>query len=215
VSFLRQQPGSAAILVRREHGQRRSGVSRRVRLWRRMRLRPLTQTPDATHPGDPLAGSYTAATGGREHRMAETISIDGQQYLKRSPLGVLGLMLITLGIYFFVWYYKINDELRRFKHDDTISPTRSLMAMIFGWLIIVPPFIAMYNTAKHLKGAEESVGVMQQVEPALVIVIMLVFSLANGIYVQEHLNRVWDNAASTPPPVPGGSLPPMPPAPPA
>ncbi|HEY7400381.1 MAG TPA: DUF4234 domain-containing protein [Actinomycetota bacterium] len=146
--------------------------------------------------------------------MAETITIEGQQYLKRSPLGVLGLTVITLGIYFFVWYYKINDELRRYKHDDTISPTRSLMAMIFGWLIIVPPFIAMWNTAKHVQDAEERAGVTQRIEPALVIVIMLVFSLANGIYVQAHLNSIWDRAAAMPPPAPGTTPPAMPPVPP-
>ena len=83
--------------------------------------------------------------------MAETVTIEGQQYIKRNPLGVLGLSIMTLGIYFLVWYYKINDELRRFENDETISPTRSLMAMLFGWLIIVPPFIAMYNTAKHVQ----------------------------------------------------------------
>jgi hypothetical protein len=33
--------------------------------------------------------------------MAETVTIDGQRYLKRNPLGVLGLTLITLGIYGF------------------------------------------------------------------------------------------------------------------
>lgn len=146
--------------------------------------------------------------------MAETISIEGQQYLKRSPLGVLGLSIITIGIYFFVWYYKINDELRRFEHDDTISPVRSLMAIIFGWLIIVPPFIAMYNTAKHVRSAEQRAGVMQQLEPALVIVIMFVFSIANGIYIQEHLNRIWDRAAATPPPPPGDTMPPAMPPPP-
>jgi hypothetical protein len=32
----------------------------------------------------------------------------------------------------FVWYYKINDELRRAESDEGISPMRSLMAMIFG-----------------------------------------------------------------------------------
>jgi Domain of unknown function (DUF4234) len=78
--------------------------------------------------------------------MAELVSIQGQRYLKRNPLGVLGLSFITLGIYFFYWYYQVNDELRRFERDETISPPRSLMAIIFGWIIIVPPFIAMYNT---------------------------------------------------------------------
>ena len=143
--------------------------------------------------------------------MAETVTIDSQSYLKRSPLGVLGLSIITLGIYFFVWYYKINDELKRFQQDDTMSPMRSLMAMIFGWIIIVPPFIAMYNTAKHVRSAEEGAGIQQQLEPALVLVIMLVFSIANVVYIQEHMNRLWDRASgssATPvvPPMPGAPV---------
>jgi ACR3 family arsenite efflux pump ArsB len=145
--------------------------------------------------------------------MAETVMIEGRPYLKRNPLGVLGLMLITLGIYFFYWYWKINDELREFEHDESISPTRSLMAMLFGWILIVPPFNAMYNTAKHVRGVEERMG-LQAIEPALVIVIMLVFSFGNGMYVQEHLNRIWDRAAGV---APVGALPtassPLPPAP--
>jgi len=147
--------------------------------------------------------------------MAETVSIEGQPYLKRNPLGVLGLSVVTLGIYFFYWYYKVNDELKRFEHDASISPTRSLMAMIFGWLIIVPPFIAMYNTAKHVRGVEERMTIQPQLEPALVIVIMLLVSVGNGVYIQEHLNRIWDRGASARaavPPLPGGTppLPPMP-----
>jgi hypothetical protein len=128
--------------------------------------------------------------------MAETVTIDGQRFTKRHPLGVLGLSIITLGIYFFVWYYKINDEVRRFENDQTISPTRSLMAMIFGWLVIVPPFIAMYNTAKHVQDMETRLGIQQTLEPALTIVILVLFSLGNGVYVQEHLNRAWGAAGA-------------------
>ncbi|HZP90534.1 MAG TPA: DUF4234 domain-containing protein [Actinomycetota bacterium] len=143
--------------------------------------------------------------------MAELVTIAGQTFKKRNPLGVLGLTFITFGIYFFVWYFKINDEVRRYEHDETVSPTRSLMAMIFGWLIIVPPFIAMYNTARHVQAMEQRAGVQQTVEPSLTIIFMLVLSIANGIYVQEHLNRVWDRARGTPAmPV----TPPMPPPPP-
>jgi hypothetical protein len=94
-------------------------------------------------------------------------------------------------VYFFYWYYKINDELRRARDDQSISPTRSLMAMIFGWLLIVPPFIAMYNTAKHVQELETRRGVVQTLEPALTVVLMLVLSFGNGIYIQEHLNRAW------------------------
>jgi hypothetical protein len=137
--------------------------------------------------------------------MAEMVTIEGQQYLKRNPLGVLGLSIITLGIYGIVWYYKVNVEVQRFENDQTMSPVRSLMAMIFGWLIVVPPFIAMYNTAKHVQAMETRLGIHQTLEPAFAIVLMFLFSLGNGIYVQEHLNRAWDAArtrAAGPPSMP-------------
>ena len=148
--------------------------------------------------------------------MAEMVTIDGQQYKKRDPLGVLGLTFLTLGVYFLYWYFKINDELRRALDDQSISPTRSLMAMIFGWLLIVPPFIAMYNTANHVRAVEDRLGIQPALEPALVIVIMLLLSFGNGLYIQEHLNRIWDRAAGAgaSPALPtGGPTPDQPPMP--
>ena len=140
--------------------------------------------------------------------MAETIAVEGESYLRRNPLGVVGLTLITFGIYSFYWYWKINDELRRVERDDSISPTRSLMAMLFGWIIIVPPFIAAWNTAKHVEAFERRVGVQQTVEPILVLVLMVLLAIANGAYLQDHLNRGWDAASRgslpvPPPPLPG------------
>jgi hypothetical protein len=137
--------------------------------------------------------------------VAETVTIQGTPYLKRNPLGVLGLSFITLGIYFFYWYWKINDELSTFEHDDSISPTRSLMAILFGWIIIVPPFIAIYNTAKHVQGDEQRLVIQPQLEPALTIVFLLLFSIVNGLYIQEHLNRLWDRAVGVAPTRPDGS----------
>jgi hypothetical protein len=141
--------------------------------------------------------------------MAETITVDGQGYLRRNPWGVVGLILVTLGIYFFYWWWKINGELRSVQRDDTISPTRSLMAMLFGWIIIVPPFIAAWNTSKHIEAFERRAGVHQTVEPVLVLVILWLLAIANGAYLQDHLNRGWDAAVVPFPPsalpVPPGS----------
>ena len=137
--------------------------------------------------------------------MAETVTIDGRPYLKRNPLGVLGLSFITLGIYFFYWYWKINDELSSFEHDDTISPARWLMAILFGWIIIAPPFIAIYNTSKHVQGVERQMELQPEIEPALTIVFLVLFSIVNGLYLQEHLDRIWDRAAGVAPVRPDGS----------
>ena len=142
--------------------------------------------------------------------MAEIVTVDGRSYVRRNPLGVVALSFITFGIYALYWYWKINDELRQVEHDDSISPTRSLMAVLFGWIIIVPPFIALWNTATHVAAFERRVGVTQTVEPILVLVLMVLLNIANGAYLQDHLNRGWDAAGGrrpTPslpaPPVPG------------
>jgi hypothetical protein len=151
-----------------------------------------------------------SSSTGEGAEMAEVVTIEGQQYLKRDPLGVLGLSFITLGIYWLYWYYKINEEIRRYERDDTVRPGIALLAITLGWIIIVPPFLSVYNTSKHIVRMEEKVGVPQTLSPALNIVLLLIIGIAVGLYSQEHLNKVWDAAArlSLPPPAPGGMPPP-------
>jgi hypothetical protein len=148
--------------------------------------------------------------------MAETVTIDGQQYLKRNPLGVLGLSIITLGIYGLYWFYKINEELQRYERDDTISPVRSLLALFPGGILIVPPFIAYYNSANHVLKDQQRLGLTSQISPALTVILGVVLWIGMAAYVQEHLNRVWDAASmareSTGGPTPGAPPPPPMPA---
>jgi hypothetical protein len=42
--------------------------------------------------------------------VAELVTIDGQTYRRRDPLGVLGLSFITVGIYWLYWYYMYSQE---------------------------------------------------------------------------------------------------------
>jgi hypothetical protein len=153
---------------------------------------------------------YTAASGDGGGDVAELVTIDGQQYVKRDPLGVLGLSFITIGIYWLYWYYKVNDEIRRYEKDESVRPGIALLAVTLGWLIIVPPFISVYNTSKHIVRIEERAGVTQVLSPALNVVLLVVVAIAIGLYSQEHLNKVWDAAArlQMPPPAPGTMPPP-------
>jgi hypothetical protein len=144
--------------------------------------------------------------------MAETVTINGQPYLKRNPLGVLGLSFITIGVYWVYWFFKANQEVKRFENDDTISPARSTWALFPGAILIVPAVIAVYNTGQHILKIEARTGMPSQISPALMAVLHLVFSFAIGLYGQEHLNRIWDSASR--PAIPGGGPPPPPMAPP-
>ncbi|MHB8507345.1 MAG: DUF4234 domain-containing protein [Candidatus Dormibacteria bacterium] len=131
--------------------------------------------------------------------MARTVVVGQETYKLRNIVGVwLGLPIITFGIYSFVWYYKINSEARRYLGDDRISPGISLLAFSLGGLLIVPPFISVYNTGKRIQRMQVQAGLQSQIEPVLCLVLCFVLGLET-LYMQSHLNRIWEAAgAGTP-----------------
>ncbi len=138
--------------------------------------------------------------------MAEVLNIGGQEFKKRSPLGAWGLLFLTIGIYYFVWYYKINDESRRYLGDETIKPGVSLLAIILGWVLIVPPYISLYRTGTRIQRMQQKAGVAQEISPALGLLASFFIAL-NVPYMQENLNKVWRRYETPPvqagPPAPG------------
>jgi hypothetical protein len=123
--------------------------------------------------------------------MAQTVVVGGETFKRRNIVGVwLGLPLITLGIYHFVWYYKINDEARRYLKDNSIRPGMSLLAISLGIFLIVPPFLSVYRTCGRIQRMEEQAGLTSTIEPVLGLI--LAFLGFHSLYMQSHLNRIWD-----------------------
>lgn len=131
--------------------------------------------------------------------MAEEVQIKGSQSTAktRDPLGVALLTLVTLGIYFFVWYYKVNREARDYLGDNEISPGIALLAVTLGWLIIVPPFVSTYRTGQRIERMQEQAQVIDRVSPGIGL-LLFIFSRLDMIYYQEHLNRIWRRYQQTP-----------------
>ena len=50
----------------------------------------------------------------------------------------------------------------------------ALLAVTLGWLIIVPPFISVYYTSLHIADMEQRARVVQQISPALNVILLLV-----------------------------------------
>ncbi|TMK72987.1 MAG: DUF4234 domain-containing protein, partial [Actinobacteria bacterium] len=91
------------------------------------------------------------------------IADTGSMAKTRDPLGVALLTLVTLGVYFFVWYYKVNremSELGRARGTDELgdNPGNSLLAVTLGALIIVPAIVSMYNTFLRTQAAARLTG---------------------------------------------------------
>jgi hypothetical protein len=106
---------------------------------------PITARPterSASHHADRL-GSWPRRSRSRASR-----------FLRRNPFGVLGLSVCTLAIYFLYWSYQVNDELRRFEHDETISST---LVVLFGLFVslVNPPYMQdhMNRIWDHAPGA--------------------------------------------------------------
>ena len=127
------------------------------------------------------------------------IADTGSRATTRDPLGVALLTLVTLGVYFFVWYYKVNREmsdLGRARGTDELgdNPGTSLLAVTLGALIIVPAVVSLYNTFVRTQAAAR----LTNVEP-LNGWIALAFYLFLGIgfpaYLQSGLNKVWSAQA--------------------
>ena len=81
--------------------------------------------------------------------MAEEVAIAGTEARAklRNPLGVVGLSIITIGIYYIFWWYYINREMRDFGRakgtDLGQNPANSVLAITLGALIIVPAIVTL------------------------------------------------------------------------
>jgi hypothetical protein len=143
--------------------------------------------------------------------MAEEVQIAGTDATAkiRSPWAPALLPIITLGIYFFVWYYRINREMRDYgratgSQELGESPGMSLLAVTLGALVIVPALISTYNTARRIQTAQQIAGIEFRLNGWLALVMYLLLAPVFFAYEQSELNKVWQQQgpASAAPPAP-------------
>jgi hypothetical protein len=109
----------------------------------------------------------------------------------RSVVLVTLLTLITLGIYYFIWLYKINDDLKR--HHGRGSPVG--MVLLFLFVPVIGWFLALYLTGRAVKRAQLNAGVQHLTAPIYAgvwagLVPVLGWLIAAGS-VQHGANHAW------------------------
>ncbi len=137
--------------------------------------------------------------------MAEEVQIRGTQEIAkiRNPLAPALLWIPTLGIYYFIWWYKVNKEMAALgkatgrTEELGDNPTTSLMAVLFGWMIIVPPYISHYKGFKRQQALRSMTTPGDDgMDAVLGILLTIVFAPVAFYIVQESLNKGWQAQAS-------------------
>ena len=107
----------------------------------------------------------------------------------RNPFAVIFFSIVMLGIYWFVWVYKVNNEIR--KHEPMVhaSPGVSVIAQF----IPIANLISDYNLATRIQKMELADQSTNQISPVVTIVLLFFFGIGYVFQIQSHLNSHWDS----------------------
>ena len=127
--------------------------------------------------------------------MADLVVVNGVGFKRRNPWGTFLIAIVTFGIYYFVWWYKINNELKNYGIDN--DPAVATLAVTLGSMVIIPPLVSSYKTADRILQAQERSGATERIAPVLGLVLFLFAGPFALPYYQSQLNKVWDALAAT------------------
>ncbi len=133
--------------------------------------------------------------------MAQEVQIPGAGTTAkiRSVFAPALLPFITFFIYLFCWWYFINREMKDFgkaKGSTELgdSPTKSVLAITLGALIIVPAIWTTVTTFKRVQAAQKLAGI-EPLNGWIGLILYVVISPAFYAYMQSGLNNLWRTVA--------------------
>jgi hypothetical protein len=93
------------------------------------------------------------------------------------------------------WWYRIQCELRDLDCSYQTRTTRSqplqwLLIMTVGWLLLLPPFIAVFQTCRRIQRAQARIGQPETLRFAWVLASGLLLPVLFS-YMQHELNKIW------------------------
>jgi hypothetical protein len=118
----------------------------------------------------------------------------------RNPWGVLGLSVVTLGIYHIFWWYFVNRELRDLGRARGVTglgdnPALScLAAWLGGFTLYIATIWTYVAGTKRAQRAQLLVGQPQELN-GWIMLALAIFTIGIGcpVYFQAQLNKVWQS----------------------
>lgn len=107
---------------------------------------------------------------------------------RRNPWAVWLLSYITFGIYYLVWFAKINGELQRFA-PEAVKVKPGLAA--FAQIIPIANWVGLARTAGRINAAHAAIGSPTRASGAMAILSSF-WVLSQTRYLQRRVNALWD-----------------------
>jgi hypothetical protein len=145
--------------------------------------------------------------------MAQEVEFGNGGIGKVRSFGVgLGLAILTIGIYYYFWWYFLNDELKDIgiaKGDQNLaqsSPAMSVVAVLIGGWLLVPPLMSIYNTGNRIKRAQRLCGIDRErtINPTTAFLlafpggILIIPAFIHYWYMTKHQNAAVRAAGGLP-----------------
>ncbi|WP_051338445.1 DUF4234 domain-containing protein [Streptomyces flavidovirens] len=112
-----------------------------------------------------------------------------------SPVVTWLLTLVTLGIYWLVWYYKVNKQVKAIDPTIEVKPGMAVVAVTLGSLLIIPPFVSIVKTGSRIAQAQRAAGVTSDYCSGIVGLLLAFVLGLTPLYYQSKLNTVWADRA--------------------
>jgi hypothetical protein len=129
--------------------------------------------------------------------VAQLVDIGTTKPVKiRSAVGVAVLSVVTLLIYLFFWWYFVNREMAdygRLRGTNELgdSPTKSVLAITLGALVVVPAVWTTVTTFKRVQALQRLTGETNPINGWIGLILAVVITPALYAYMQSGLNSSW------------------------
>jgi hypothetical protein len=163
-----------------------SEVSQGEGWWQASDGRWYAPEPPVSAPPPPLVAREATQVVNRMPITEATLGKD------RSPASVLGLSIVTLGIYYIVWYYKINNEIRHHDPDIKVSPGWAAAAISVGAILLfIPPLVSSYTTAARIRQMQLDDGATETISPVVALLLHIFLGIGYPLYIASQLREHW------------------------
>jgi uncharacterized membrane protein len=105
----------------------------------------------------------------------------------RSPASVVGLSVLTLGIYFLVWHHHINAEIRSHDPEIQVAPGLCVLAIIFP----ISNVVSAFCTASRIRQMQLDEGQTQTVSPVIAMLLFMFTGIGYTLYISSELQAHW------------------------